>query len=114
MAPTHAPKQIRGWVRSLELPFKVRIHWLPVNASWLDQVEIVFSPLERKVFTPTHFTDLHELESEEIPFAPHPIEPFHEINVILAQKIPCKFRDRTMLASVGGEISGEKLKSMPF
>lgn len=60
---THAPKQIRGWIRSLELSFKVRIHWLPVNASWLDQVEIVFSPLERKVLTPRHFTDVHELEN---------------------------------------------------
>ena len=60
---THAPKQIRGWVRSLELPFKVHIHWLPVNASWLDQVEIVFSPLQRKVLTPRHFTDVHELEN---------------------------------------------------
>ncbi len=60
---THAPKQIREWIRSLKLPFKVRIHWLPVNASWLDQVEIVFSPLERKVLTPRHFTDVHELEN---------------------------------------------------
>lgn len=60
---THAPKQIRGWIRALKLPFTVRIHWLPINASWLDQVEIVFSPLERKVLTPTHFTDVHELEN---------------------------------------------------
>lgn len=60
---THAPKQIRGWVRSLKLPFKVRIHWLPVNASWLDQVEIIFSPLQRKVLTPRHFINTQELES---------------------------------------------------
>lgn len=60
---THAPKQIRGWVRSLKLPFKVRIHWLPVNASWLDQVEIVFSPLQRKVLTPRHFINTQELEN---------------------------------------------------
>ncbi len=73
---THAPKQIRRWVRSLKLPFKVRIHWLPVNASWLDQVEIVFSPLERKVFTPTHFADLHELESRVMAyFAERNVKP---------------------------------------
>jgi len=60
---THAPKQIRGWIRSLELPFQVRVHWLPVNASWLDQVEIVFSPLQRKVLTPRHFTDTQDLEN---------------------------------------------------
>lgn len=60
--PTHAPKQLRGWVRSLHLPFKVRIHWLPINASWLDQVELVFSPLQRKVLTPRHVESLAELE----------------------------------------------------
>jgi hypothetical protein len=59
---THAPKQIEGWIRSLKLPFKVRVHWLPVNASWLDQVEIVFSPLQRKALTPNHFTDVPALE----------------------------------------------------
>ena len=73
---THAPKQIRGWGRSLKLPFRVRIHWLPVNASWLDQVEIVFSPLERQVCTPTHVTDLDELESRVMQyFAERNVEP---------------------------------------
>jgi len=60
--PTHAPKQIKRWVRSLRLPFKVRIHWLPLNASWLDQVELVFSPLQRTVLTPRHFQTREELE----------------------------------------------------
>lgn len=60
--PTHAPKQIKPWIRSLQLPFKVRIHWLPINASWLDQVELVFSPLQRKVLTPRHVDNRAELE----------------------------------------------------
>ena len=73
---THAPKQIRGWVRSLALPFEVHVHWLPVNASWLDQVEIVFSPLERKVLTPRHFTDVHELENRVMAyFAERNLQP---------------------------------------
>lgn len=77
---THAPKQIRGWIRSLELPFTVRVHWLPVNASWLDQVEIVFSPLERKVLTPTHVMNVQELENRVLRYfaecnvAPKPIQ----------------------------------------
>ena len=77
---THAPKQIRAWIRSLQLPFTVRIHWLPVNASWLDQVEIVFSPLERKVLSPVHFTNLQEMEDRVMGFFrernlhPKPIE----------------------------------------
>jgi hypothetical protein len=60
--PTHAPKQLLGWVRTLHLPFTVRIHWLPINASWLDQVELVFSPLQRKALTPRHVESLAELE----------------------------------------------------
>jgi DDE superfamily endonuclease len=42
---THAPKRLFAWIVSLGLPFPVHLHWLPVNASWLDQIEIVFSEL---------------------------------------------------------------------
>lgn len=45
---THAPKKIEAWIKTLKLPFEVKIHWLPVHASWLDQVEIVFSQLQKK------------------------------------------------------------------
>jgi hypothetical protein len=34
----------------------------PVHASWLNQVEVYFSLLQRKVLTPNDSTDLHELE----------------------------------------------------
>jgi hypothetical protein len=34
----------------------------PVNASWLNQVEVYFSLLQRKVLTPNDSTDLQELE----------------------------------------------------
>jgi DDE superfamily endonuclease len=34
----------------------------PVHASWLNQVEIYFSPLQRKVLTPNDSADLRELE----------------------------------------------------
>jgi DDE superfamily endonuclease len=59
--PTHARKQLAPWIASLQLPFQVQIHWLPVHASWLDQVEIVFSKLQRRVLTPNHFTSTQEL-----------------------------------------------------
>ncbi len=29
--------------------------WLPTNASWLDQIEIWFSVLQRKLLHPNHF-----------------------------------------------------------
>ena len=46
--PTHAPKQIKKWIRSLDLPFRVKIHCLPIHASRLDQVEIVLSYVQRR------------------------------------------------------------------
>jgi hypothetical protein len=36
---------------------------LPVHASWLNQVEIYFSVVQRKVLTPNDFADLAEVES---------------------------------------------------
>lgn len=97
---THAPKQIRGWVRSLKLPFKVRIHWLPVNASWLDQVEIVFSPLERKVLTPRHFTDVHELENRVMHYfaerEPKPIQ-WSYTSSMLRKQFASKFHQEPAL-----------------
>lgn len=65
---THAPKQIDAWIESLQLPVEVRIHWLPINASWLDQVEIVFSPLQRKALTPNHFQDRQQLSDRVLSF----------------------------------------------
>ena len=42
-------------------PKAILVH-LPVHASWLNQVEIYFSLLQRKVLTPNDSTDLQELE----------------------------------------------------
>ncbi len=36
-----------------------RMIHLPIHASWLNQVEIYFSVIQRKVLTPNDFTDLH-------------------------------------------------------
>jgi transposase len=41
---------------------------LPVHASWLNQVEIVFSIVQRKVLTPNDFTDLAEVERRLLGF----------------------------------------------
>lgn len=42
-------------------PNAILVH-LPVNASWLNQVEVYFSMLQRKVLTPNDSADLRELE----------------------------------------------------
>lgn len=52
---THAPKQLIGWIASLNLSLEVHIYWLPKNASWLDQAEIIFSKLQRDLLTPNDF-----------------------------------------------------------
>ena len=62
--PTHAPKQLGAWVGSLERAFEVRIYWLPKYASWLDQVEIIFSKLQRDLLTPSDFPSLSALERD--------------------------------------------------
>jgi hypothetical protein len=41
-------------------PNLILVH-LPVHASWLNQIEIDFSILQRKALTPRHFHDLDEL-----------------------------------------------------
>jgi len=64
--PTHAPKQLPRWVEELattsEGKLTMQLSWLPTNASWLDQIEIWFSVLQRKLLQPNHFSNLDELE----------------------------------------------------
>jgi len=45
----------------------VLVH-LPVHASWLNQIEIYFSILQRKVLTPNYYPSVDELESTLIAF----------------------------------------------
>ncbi len=41
----------------------LRLVHLPVHASWLDQIEIYFSVVQRKVVSPNDFSDLAEIEA---------------------------------------------------
>jgi hypothetical protein len=61
---THAPKQLGPWIASLGLAFEVRLYWLPTHASWLDQVEIIFSKVQRDVLTPNDFPSTLALEKQ--------------------------------------------------
>src|SRR5262249_18751152 len=78
--PTHAPKHLAPWSASLDLAFEVRLYWLPTSTSWLDQVEIIFSKVQRDVLTPPDFARTGALEREvEVYFAElnaHP-KPIH-------------------------------------
>lgn len=63
---THAPKQLERWLQQLETsiehPLHFQVYWLPANASWLDQIEIWFSILQRKRLQPNHFRSPDDLE----------------------------------------------------
>jgi hypothetical protein len=64
--PTHAPKQLASWLEEEAIALKgqliLQVMWLPVNASWLDQIEIWFSLLQRKLLQPNHFLSTASLE----------------------------------------------------
>ena len=49
----------------------LRLIHLPVHASWLNQVEIYFSVVQRKVLTPNDFPDLDEVEARLVAFQQH-------------------------------------------
>jgi hypothetical protein len=49
----------------------LRLIHLPVHASWLNQVEIYFSVVHRKVVSPDDFRDLSDVESRLLDFQQH-------------------------------------------
>ncbi len=63
---THAPKQLERWLREQSAAHgwgvTFQVYWLPPNASWLDQIEIWFSILQRKLLEPNHFSSTEALE----------------------------------------------------
>jgi len=50
---------------------------LPIHASWLNQIEIYFSIIQRKVLTPNDFRNLDELEERLLNFQMHYQEVAH-------------------------------------
>ena len=57
--------RLRQWY-----PNAVQIH-TPVHASWLNQIEIYFSIVQRKVLTPNDFASLESLENTLLDFQEH-------------------------------------------
>lgn len=61
----------RGWTAAARMreawPNAVMVH-LPVHASWLNQIEIYFSILQRKLLTPDDFADLDTLAAKILAF----------------------------------------------
>jgi DDE superfamily endonuclease len=69
---THAPKQLERWLQEQAAAqgwgVGFQVYWLPKNASWLDQIEIWFSVLQRKLLQPNHFTSTDQLDQAIIDF----------------------------------------------
>jgi hypothetical protein len=57
-----AIRRLRGRFRN------VRLIRLPLHASWLNQVEIYFAIVQRKVLTPNDFTNPGEIEARVMAF----------------------------------------------
>lgn len=51
-------------------PNAIQVH-TPIHASWLNQVEIYFSVVQRKVLTPNEFSGLDEVEARLLAFQPY-------------------------------------------
>ena len=86
-------------------PNAVLVH-TPIHASWLNQVEIYFSALQRKVLTPNDFEDLKDLENRILCFqalyekAAKPFEwkfSREDLKAILA-KLDAKAQEQKMAA----------------
>lgn len=69
---THAPKQLQAWLNQKKQQegwnFTIEPVWLPKYASWLDQIEIWFSILQRKLLTPNDFPNLETLRERLMAF----------------------------------------------
>src|SRR6266853_6350283 len=68
--PRPTADQHRSWIFPRDPNFQSkaeRVH-LPVHASWLNQVEIYFSVIQRKVLTPNDFTSLQEVSQRLLGF----------------------------------------------
>jgi len=97
---THAPKRLPAWLRTLDLPFPVHVHWLPVNASWLDQIEIVFSDLQRKALTPNDFDSTHHVRQRILGFFAERNRRARPIQwTYTSQKLMAKCRGQRKLAA---------------
>jgi DDE superfamily endonuclease len=99
---THAPQRLPAWIGGLALPFRVNLHWLPVNASWLDQIEIVFSELQRKALTPNDFESTDHVRQRILGFLADRNRRARPIQwTYTSQKLLAKFRRQRKLAARG-------------
>lgn len=59
--PAHRPQTFPAWIAE-HFP-KAEVVYLPTHSSWLNQIEIWFSVLQRKLLTPCHFSSKQQLKN---------------------------------------------------
>jgi len=75
---------------------------LPVHASWLDQIEIVFSDLQRKALTPNDFDSTDHVRQRIRAFFDERNRRAQPIQwTYTAQKLLAKVRRQRRLAALG-------------
>jgi hypothetical protein len=99
---THAPKQLQDWLDHLPIVVEgtltFHVMWLPTNASWLDQIEIWFSVLQRQLLCPNHFVSLDELAAAITAFLTYYNEEAKAIKwTYTVEKLEKKLEQRKML-----------------
>ncbi len=118
--PTHAPKQLEAWLAKQQAldqwPFEIKLFWLPKYASWLDQAEIWFSIVQRKVLAPNHFESVTHLEHQLLDFIQYynctaqPIQWSYTV-----AKLDKKFGDSTQDSSLSPMLQFvNQLTTQPF
>ena len=96
------PKRLPAWLTGLDLSVPVHLHWLPVSASWLDQIEIVFSELQRKALTPNDFESTAHVRQRILGFFAERNRRARPIRwTYTGQKLLGKVRRQRRLATTG-------------
>lgn len=75
---SHHPSTFPARLRKA-YPHAIAVH-LPTHASWLNQIELYFSIVQRKALTPNDFADLRALTTRLVAFQEHynrTAKPFH-------------------------------------
>ena len=64
---SHAAMQLEDWlqtqIESCGWSLTIEAFWLPENASWLNQIEVWFSVLQRKLLQSNYFQSRHHLKA---------------------------------------------------
>jgi len=85
-------------------PNAIQVH-TPVHASWLNQIEIYFSIVQRKVLTPNDFKTLESLEQHLMDFQVH----YEKIAKPFKWKSTKKELRKVLSKLSSGTLSNEKL-----